>query len=123
MTIISITFFTFLCIIAVFNFKNNILLFLYGETAIRYSYLLIEAIITAGLISLIWFFISILTIINKFKIILLINSIGVLICVLTSLLIIPVYGLNSVNYIQILAFSIIAVCMLAFIINNKLVKN
>jgi O-antigen/teichoic acid export membrane protein len=101
-----------ICVIGAYFFGAYILELIFGEGIKPYSYLLVEAIVVAGLNALGVFLISILTIIRKLNVILPSCALGFLICLISSRLMILKYGISGANYAQIAGFSVSSLIML-----------
>jgi O-antigen/teichoic acid export membrane protein len=96
-------------------FGNYGLIFLFGDSIAKYTYLLNGAMISAFLGSIDWYLIAILTILRRLKIVLVSHILGFIVCILTNKLFIVKFGSNGVNLVQILSFTFVCLIQLYFI--------
>lgn len=123
-TCISILIFTILSIVCVILVGDFILSWIFGNNIISYSYLLIGAMIVAGLTIFNWFLMTFLTVIHKLYAILISNLIGFVLCLLLSKKLLVIFGISGANYIQIISLSVSVISMLIFynILKERIIK-
>jgi O-antigen/teichoic acid export membrane protein len=90
---------------------------LFGEELYPYAYLLTEALIATGLVSLLIFLVASFTIMRKFNVILVACVSGLLCCIFSAPVLIGMYGMSGANYMQIIGYSVALVILAtAFIV-------
>lgn len=94
---------------------------LYGNKIAKYVDLLIPVIIYTCLNAYVWFFWNLLIIMRKLKTLLLINGMGVILCIISMRKIISMYGMNGVSYVLI-GYSIVLTCMMFVVLARDLVN-
>ncbi|MDO4287873.1 MAG: hypothetical protein Q4C55_01680, partial [Eubacterium sp.] len=112
--IVGITLLSIVCLIGAKIFGNWGLHLLFGESILEYSYLLIPVIVCTILTALIWFLCTLLTVMHAFKGLLISNILAVGICILLSLVLIPDFSMDGVNYSTIGSLLIECMLLLSF---------
>ena len=104
--------FVILSIIVSVTIGGFLLSVLFGEEIKEYSYLLTEALISSGLMSLLWFLIATLTIIRKLKVIFAGTLVGLICCVASASWMFKTFDMSGANYMQIFGLSVALVILL-----------
>jgi O-antigen/teichoic acid export membrane protein len=94
---------------------------LFREEIIPHAYLLTEALIAAGLVSLSFFLVATLTVMRKLSVILVACLIGLLCCIFSASMLMEAYGMSGANYMQIIGYSVALVILItAFIVSTRI---
>ncbi|WP_392887976.1 lipopolysaccharide biosynthesis protein [Eubacterium limosum] len=91
---------------------------LFGESILQHSYLLTPIIICTILTAIVWFLCTLLTVIREFKGLIISNVLAVLICVISSLALIPQLAMNGVNIVMIISLGVEILFLIIFGVLN-----
>ena len=94
---------------------------LYGDKIAKYVNLLIPVIVYTCLNAYVWFFWNLLIIMRKLKTLLIVNGIGLLVCVFLMKKFIIIYGMNGVSYV-LMGYSIVLIVMMLVVLVRDLVN-
>lgn len=92
--------------------------FLYGERIRQYSYLFMPVIYYTCLNAFVWFFWNLLILMRKLKVLLIVNAIGLAVCIGIMNKMISVFGMNGVSYTLIWYSVVLIVMMLVVMIRD-----
>ena len=94
------------CLSGVFLVGDFFLKLLFGANILEYSYLLSQTIIITFLVAIVYWLSAILVVERKQNAVMIINGFGIVISVITSMIFIPVYKINGINYALFIALSL-----------------
>ena len=102
---------------------KEILVFLYNQDIAEYTRVFTTAIVSSFLTGLVWFLFMILTVMRKMKTIFVGSLTGVLVIIISTVIGMPAYGIDGVNYILIIVYvqmSLLAFSAIAFSIKRHM---
>lgn len=109
------------CVVGIFLVGDFFLKLLFGPAILEYSYLLLQTIVVTFLVSIVYWLSAILVVERKQNMVMLVNGLGIIINVIMSMIIIPVYKINGINYALLIAlsFDIILLIMIVYATTKK----
>jgi len=97
--------------------------FLYGENIKRHAYLFLPVIYYTCLNAFVWFLWHLLVVMRKLRALLIVNAIGLIICVGMMSKVISVYEMNGVSYTLIIYSIVLIIMMTAVVVGDLLHKH